>query len=267
MMNRKKWSVMIIVLFLLFVWALFVLLIYNYLFNFLTNFSEIRKYYKAYWLANAGIEIEKVKINKHLYWFEDRIISDSDTNKNNWNCKNCFFDTKLISRTMVYSNLDNIFDLNSCDDDTYFTLWTGNAIVFPLYWESVDWNNENNVENIASIEWYNNKITVYNSWGLNYEFLIWEIDKNLNKKVIKKSVNNWSIDYFVDNSFDTERFFALVNISNDKLGFCLEFQDRLPVWVYKIISNWKFMDRSVWLELKIYSKIPDFFVYNIVTNN
>ena len=119
---NKNGSVMIIVLFLLLVSVLFVLLIYNYFSNFLTNFSEVKKYYKAYWLANAGIELEKLKLNKHLYGFEDNISSGSYTNKNNWNCKNCYFEAKLISRVKFYTNLENMFESNGCDSDKYFEL-------------------------------------------------------------------------------------------------------------------------------------------------
>ncbi len=259
----KKASIMIIVLFLLFVSAIIILLISNYFFSILQMSSEVRKYYKSYRLANAWIEIEKYKLYNHYPWFEEKILSGSNTIKNNLECSSCYFQTIIRSKSLILGN-ENSLDATNCVDDIYLQLWPGQWVIIPLYWENIDSNIENSALSLGSVDTYNWNIEIYSSGFVSDTFLAAVIDKNLNKFVKQFNINNFSQLFEPTGIFDDEKYFVLVNQGAHTNYFCARFGEKIPSYFYKIYSYWKFIDRAVWLEFEYTKKIPEFFIYNVI---
>jgi len=123
MKKEYKGNILIIVLFILFLSALAGLLVTKYVKNILGYSTEIYKYYKTYYIAYGGIELEITKISNHGFGFEDTISKNSKTNSNNLNycyLAECYFESSVKNNSNIIADHKKSYELSICNkDDSY----------------------------------------------------------------------------------------------------------------------------------------------------
>lgn len=280
-MRRYKWNILLIVMFILFVTSLVWLLIVKYIQNMIDYSTEFFKYYKAYYISNAWIELSLVKINNHWFWFEDKILSWSDTiSKNFINCwsKNCKFSSQIRNLSHVISNDKKTVNINNCSLDSTFSLNKWQWVIVPLFWDKNLWEwtlSWANYVNISPSDFSNITLNLYHS--SNKYFTIWVADiNNSSRNIVEKNMswdpiglqlNSSEFNNFYDDSlmsflviWNTENYTSLQKLCvNSPLS-------KLPSNYMVVESIWNFNEKFVSIEAVKLKAIPDYLIYNIIWN-
>lgn len=276
----KKSSILIMVMFVLFISTFISILIIKYIFNILSYSSEFYKYYKAYYLAYWWVEISLVKILNHWFWFEDEINKTSNTsNKNIMYCPNndCYFETKIYWLSKVINKNPKNFEQNQCDyaNSDLYREWKW--IIIPLFYDKNlwEWTLDNiNYEKISKINWFSNIDVHIFDWNW-MRYSIWVNDENNNSKNIKlllwnsstiqNSMNNVDFNNIYDDNFNSYLLIANSESTFSNIRFCVfSNNEKLPNSIFTIKSSWKFFDRVVSLEAIKNKPLPDYLIYNIL---
>lgn len=96
--------------------------------------NTFHDYQRAFYLANAGLELELVKARNHGFGYEDEVLSGSQTISRNINCENrkCGFVASLKTKSYVTSQTEQITSNTiSCVDLGYET--DANKLISSLY--------------------------------------------------------------------------------------------------------------------------------------
>ncbi len=272
----KKANILIIVLFIMFLSSLSWLLVTKYVKNMINYSSEFLKYYKWYYLANAWIELELTKIKNHWFGFEDRIMSGSDTNQENFQyCweRSCFFESSIVSRSKIVSTDSLSWDISSCSNSIAFPLRQWRGLIVPLFYDKNIWE--------GTLFWINNKKisdSQFNNISLNFYQANWEyyslgVSDSKNKEFLGSSENfttnfsNPEFNWFYNPS--KKSFLVIANTENSKSleKVCIKSSlVELPLTKIKIKSIGKYFDRYVSIEGEKSVKLPDYLIYNIIDN-
>ena len=193
---KKKWNILVIVLFLMLSsWAL-ALLMSSYILQLVNNASELNKYIRAYYIAWWGVESELTKIKNHTFGYESSINSWSKINENfnKWVLNNYYMSGQVLSKSNVWASLD-IFWLTDCSDKTkFFELKKWQWFIIPLYFDDVNpdpnseryyWSWDENLKKIISLEDIKN-IKIISTWNtLTNQTASWAIT------LLTSGSNNW----------------------------------------------------------------------------
>lgn len=130
---------MLLVLFIMMVSSLLWLLISHYTNNLISISRLFNDYYKAYYYAYGGLELWLAQTKNHGYWFEDDLSYTSFSG-----CvvgTGCRFTMDISARQWTIS--DDITDWDDCaealDEEVYYTLSEGEALIIPLFWDNSVW--------------------------------------------------------------------------------------------------------------------------------
>lgn len=281
-MKRKyRWNILIIVLFILFLSALAGLLVTKYVKNILSYSTEIYKYYKTYYIAYGGIELEITKISNHWFGFEDTISKDSATNSNNLKycySANCYFESTIKTNSNIIADNKTSYELSACSKDENYTLKQGQWVIIPLFKDLNSWEwtlSYKNLTPISSTDFANISINFYDgNWEkvwlsvVDEDSSVWKSYQTLlTDNDTKINLNDPSFNSFYDEN--KKSFLVVANTENSlaQQKVCINSkQTKLSSNYINIESNWKFMDRIVSLQAIKQSKLPEYIIYNVINN-
>ncbi len=272
---KKKCSILIFVLFMMIVTSLFAILIAIFLKNILNRWTILYKFEKAYYLAYWGIELELTKIKYHSRWFEDKIDSWSNTNKN-WKCKNCYFSVTNKSLSKFVVNDRHILEKSytSCSDinENWFINFqkAGDGILLPLYINTdSNLNNENPLSgnDINPITNFT-PVKLFRTWqaaGVSYIFGITDWNTT---KIITWTFSQAQWNIILLNSLPTftnkKIFWGYFQKTNQNMHYCFQFSQKVPTNWNLVSSEWIYQNFQLILKWTKFSKIPEYIVYSII---
>jgi len=270
-MNFKKANIVVITLFVTILLWIMWLITTKYVMNLLSVSSENHKYYKAYYIAYGGLELELLKWKNHWYGFEDAILSGSNTVSRNFTGINYYFSSKILSRSHYITNTyKSLFDdsISCSDKKNYFSLSTWDGLMIPLFYD------KNTQE--ATISGVNYDVTDISNTVLYYS---WYIVASYNQKI---ELNNSFSDIgnvgkkfskIWDGSVSLVSEFWTINLSPstfpflviwwvEKSSICLEnFPEKLVTPYTYFVSEWSYMDRTVTVKVVKQNKWAQFSIY------
>ena len=270
-MNFKKANVIVITLFVtILVWIMW-LITTKYVMNLLKVSSENHKYYKAYYIAYGGLELELLKWKNHWYGFEDTVLSGSNTVSKNFTGVNYYFSSKILSNSNYITNTyKTLLDtsINCSDSKNWIKLATWDGLMVPLFYD------KNTQE--ATISWINYDTTDISNTVLYYS---WYIVTSYNRKIeLQWTTNdvmwawkkfskiwNWNVNINSELgslALDVNTFPFLVIWWVEKSSICLEnFPNKLVTPHTYISSEWNYMDRKVTVKVVKENKWAQFSIY------
>lgn len=262
---NNRWNMLIIVIFVMIITSLFGILTTRYVNSIIQYGSAFHNYYKAYYLANAPLQLQLLKQKNRWLGFEDKILTWSSTFSNNFDCENCFFESELLARNSIIidESEHNLFP-SDCDLDNsnHFALAGWKGTVIPLFWDQNTWEGSVNLINIKRLP---------NLGGLNIKktssdtnnYVIWIIDEKLNSSSVDdiNFVNTLSI---IDESINNYLVIANNTWNAWKSRFCINDTNNLPTTHININSLWKFQNTYVSLRAKRSIQLPEYLIYSIV---
>jgi len=271
MVLNKRWNIIIVTLFITLIVGLIGLLITKYVFNLVQISSENYKYYKAYYIADAGIELELWKMKGHGMWFDDFITWNSLTVSKNFTWVNYNFSLKNISLSdYISSNPKSLlWWTHYClDKKNWIKLWTWDGLLTPLIYDKTSWESIYSWKNMKILAWNFSDTTLYYSGDL----VLWYIS---NEK--KKTFNilwSWSVslsDKFNSDPHDSiwyptdmEKSPFIVIWSKTASSICLSntFNKLVSPYSY-VVSKWNYMNRTVVLKVVKHHKWANFSIYGL----
>ncbi len=266
MILNKRWNIIIVTLFItLIIWLIW-LLITKYVFNLVQISSENYKYYKAYYIADAGIELELWKMKGHGMWFDDNITWSSLTVSKNFTWINYDFSVKDISLShYISSNPKSLLGWEHyCDDKkNWIKLWTWGGLLTPLVYDKTSWESPYSGKNMEILPWDFHNITLYYSWDL----VLWYISNNL-KKIFPVI---WNDKISLSDKFNSIPYPTRVANSpfvviwaKEASSICLSNTNNKLVSPYSyIVSKWNYMNRTVVLKVIKHHKWANFSIYGL----
>lgn len=190
---KKKWSILIITMFILIITSMIGILIVSYVKSMIAFTNKFHDYQSAFYMANAGLELQLIKKNNHWFGFESSMSSWSATIKNNFDCsanpwRDCRSTAKISTKSYTLWQRENITnDVTKCSDLLWY-MTDENKIISSLYLfedsqTDIDkeWNLTRNGQ-FRSIQNRNINIKIY--WIGNYKLALqssnssWEIWNN-----------------------------------------------------------------------------------------
>lgn len=106
-------------------------LIVSYIQGMIVSTNTFHDYTQAYYIANAGLETTLAKQVAHGRWYEDHIMSGSNTVRSNLSCSpRCFFDSRLVSTANIVGRADAT---GSCTREQSLTLGRGESLIQLLF--------------------------------------------------------------------------------------------------------------------------------------
>jgi len=264
-MNFKKANIVIITLFIIILTAIIGLITTKYVLNLLKVSSENFKYYKAYYIAYGWLELELLKTKNHWYWFEDKILSTSDTVKKNFTWKNYYFKANIYSLTKHITNTEKSLvndSINCSNKKNWVTLATWDGLMTPLFYDKNNQEATISGKNYDTLNIANAKL--YYSWDivLNYNEEASSDDLQVGKQVRKLGDGNLDIYSSIWNpSLDVDKKPFIVVWWNTKSQICISnTSDLVSPYTY-VVSEWSFMDRKVSVKMVKYNKWAQFSIY------
>ncbi len=268
MILNKKWNIIIVTLFItLIIWLIW-LLITKYVFNLVQISSENYKYYKAYYIAYAGIELELWKMKGHGMWFDDEITWNSQTIRKNFTWVNYNFSVKNISLShYISSNPKSLLWWNNycADKKNWVKLWTWDGLLTPLVYDKASWEALYSGKNMQILHWDFTNTKLYYSWDI----VLWYISNT--KKKIFNIPWNWNIS--LNDKFSVAWITYPTDVTNSPFvviwakeasSICMENTSNKLVSPYSyVVSKWNFMDRTVVLKVIKHHKWANFSIYGL----
>ena len=267
MILNKKWNIIIVTLFItLIIWLIW-LLITKYVFNLVQISSENYKYYKAYYIAYAGIELELWKMKGHGMWFDDKITWNSQTIRKNFTWVNYNFSVKNISLShYISSNPKSLLWWNNycADKKNWVKLWTWDGLLTPLVYDKTSWEAPYSGKNMYVLPLNFSDTKLYYSWDI----VLWYISNT--KKTIKalalweNTDNLQNLFWFNNPNLDIDESPFIVIWAKEASSICMENTSNKLVSPYSyVVSKWNFMDRTVVLKVIKHHKWANFSIYGL----
>ncbi len=269
-MKFQKANIIIITLFItLIIWLMW-LLVTKYIYQLVNISAENLKYYKAYYIWYAWVELELFKLKHHWLWFEDSINWNSNTILKNWTGLNYYFSSKIVSlsKNITSNPLSLLFSWVNCSNkDNWIKLKTWDAILLPLFYDLNSWE--------GYLSWNNYKLLPVNfsSITLNYK---WNFVISLQTKKESENIKSW-VWWEWDKSFSDilwilnywwseldEPYIVIWALENS--SFCISSYSKLVNIFTYIQSRWSYMDRKVLLNIAKKNKWANFTVYWLYWN-
>lgn len=98
--------------------------------------NTFHDFQQAFYLGNAGLELELVKIRNHGFWYEDKVALDSDTVKKNFGqfCgRDCGFHSELRVKSYVAGQKEQISENTTVCTDSLWYQTDGNKLISSLF--------------------------------------------------------------------------------------------------------------------------------------
>ena len=268
MINFRKWNIIVVTLFITLIVWLIGLLVTKYIYQLSDISSENFKYYKAYYIWYAGVELELLKLKNHWLGFEDKVLKTSQTVLRNFTGNNYYFSSEIKSLSKQIANTPLVFIFtwkDFCDNKkNWIKLKTWDAMLFPLFYDKnlseapISWKNYT----LLNLDFSN--VTLYYSWNLlvslqskvkNYKKnVFWSSEIDLQSLLWVSSVNNLVEDWASD-----EPYLIVWALSNS--SFCIKSNQKMVNFYSDILSWGSYMNRKVLLNVPKKNKWANFTIY------
>ena len=266
--NLKRANIIVVTLFITLVVGLIWLLVTKYIYNLVKVSAENYKYYKAYYVWYAGVELELLKLKNHGLGFEDKISPNSQTVVKNFSGDNYYFSGQILSLTknVTANPLSLLFDNVNCSDKkNWISLNTWDAILLPLFYDENIWEAKLSGQNYKLLSVDFSGITLNYNWRFVVALQSKNSDENVKSQVSgegDKLLNNilW-ITSFGGNVEDEP---YLIVWALEKWSFCIHSDWWKLVDIYSYVQSWgSYQDRKVLLNVAKKNKWANFTVYGI----
>jgi len=138
----KKGNISILVIFVLLASGVIGVLTMHFVGQMLSYRGAVQSYYQSYYLARAWLELSLTQAQTRGVGFEYQVQSGDAIVKNNFWCwPECDFETEIFAQSAYYHN--NAWEGTWCNTGNAFLLSGGQALVIPLYGDSLQ--SQNNV--------------------------------------------------------------------------------------------------------------------------
>lgn len=167
---NPQWSILIVTLFLLIITWLIGIIVMVYIRSMLAFTNTFHDYQQAFYIANAGLELQLVKARNHGFGYEDTVKMDSVTvtkNIGDMCLKECAFGSDLKTKSYVLGQAQHISsNTTTCIQDIWYTTDSDKIIssLFLFQDTTTDPENEGDLvstKKLTSINNTNIKIFVY----------------------------------------------------------------------------------------------------------
>lgn len=252
------------------------LIVMIYIRSMLAFTNTFHDYQQAFYLANAGLELQLVKAKNHGFGFEDRQWSGSTTVSKNLNCiaDTCYFASDLKTHSTVVGQKEQISsNIIACTDNVGY-ITDGNKLISSLFLFRDDQSNPDTEGKLVSSKIYE-PLTSYeyislNAYGLNtyqvalqatnedgepsqYDKII-EVNKQETVRLIDYS------DFFTKALGDPAIQQIRVKVINDlkysgTVCFSYQWNNKLPGFHQVINAVWAYHNTQVRLQA-IQTNIP-----------
>lgn len=295
--SNLKWNISILIIFVLLISGLIGVLTMNFIKDMLGYTNDIYSYNKAYYQANAGMELALTEIDNAGIWFSNSIDLGDEIFSDNFDCIDCELEMNLEWKTQYLS--DKFWLGNECGDDNKFVLLSGGSVVIPLFTQLEPWNHAdilpNNPIDPDVILEYDKDILNYTD---NFNFESEDFSKDFNIWLFVLSGNDIQTDLIyikslqwrgdmIKNYFDAYKdyyvgewvlenedyfmYLIISNVENDEVSFCVNMDlvasphwnwsiIELPTMNYFVNSLARYGDKTVWLQAIYRQPIPDFLI-------
>lgn len=250
--TTKSSNIMILVLFIMFIVAVFGLLVSQYITNLISISWLFQQYYKGYYYAYGGLELGLTLVKNHGFGYEESISYSSFRH-----CAraNCSFDLIIKSRNKTLINYTT--EPANCTTDpvegvefdkTYFQVPAWDALIIPLFRDQTTWfsynaNDSNSFSIIQynSTSWSNNDMiddfqpTIYNLWSSTGSYIIRVIDEDTQNYNVTLERQASQTGYAIaaplsgyEGSVDNKNYLIIANATGATLDFCVQFNPTNP---------------------------------------
>ena len=242
---------------------------------------ETHKYYKAYYLSYAWVELEMLKMKNRGIWFSDEVIKTSDTVTKNFENDRKSFDVKLISKgNSINDNPYSLIWKSDCNNqEDFINLKPWEWVLIWLFYDKWDipwslsestysWDNYDLISDYTNISIYWSGKTFFGIQDKNNQNVV-TTEKTLNiwDQLNGKNLLWWIFPILGSYPVEQRPFLVIANIDNNISNkYCIESTNVSSQIVanYSIIqSRWQYRDRTVQLKVIKAHKWANFVMYNI----
>ncbi len=281
---KKSGNVSVTVIMIMIVSSFLGLLTMQYVQNLLKVNSSYYQYYRAYYLAKWAADLALLKIQTQPIWFQDSVLSGSETVKNNVDCISgrCFFEYQIFATQPILS--DEILDFSqSCTTAKKISLQPWESEIIPLFGPTGSTGQElslmtpyqiglsvtlsqSNVQAIFSGAESLGIWLVLNSSGWladfyqqhpsfeSFQVVSWFDISNQATNLIKTYLS-----YLNPDLLNQDNYLVISNFSSTSaLDFCLQTDVSLPTRNVVIQSKWYFFGKEINLTAVRKITIPSF---------
>jgi len=294
--DSLKWNISILIIFVLLISGVIGILTMNFIKDMLWYTGDFYNYNKAYYYANAGMELALTEIDNSGIWFSNSVWSGDDIFVNNFECVGCDFSLDIEWKTQYLS--DKFWLSDECGHDNSFVLQSGWSLVLPLFTQ-IEVSGNAGLFELDEIE-YNRELLKYidefefinNSEFWSQRFNVWlfvlsgsSIKRDLlfiesldgDKNMISKYFDDY-IDHYTQSVFNELihnqnylMYLIISNINEDVAYFCVHMEDvftphghsnivQLPTANFFVNSFGRIWEKSVWLQAIYRQPVPSFLV-------
>lgn len=272
-MKKPSASILIVTLFLLIITGLIGVIVMAYIRSMLAFTNRFHDYQKAFYLANAGLELQLVKAKYHGFGYEDELGSGSKTVTENIACASakCVFSCDLKTKSYVTSQTEQVTSNTiSCVDLGYYTDTT--KLISSLYlfedaanksnqqeWtlvsdkELIKIANTNIVIRIEGISSYRLALQASNPEGEASDF-----DKIVDLNATTVDLLDYQADFFTQIPDDHQVKVKIINDLKQDGTVCFEVKpwgERVP-WFHQVVTSIGYFNNTVVRLQAIQTNIP-----------
>ncbi len=256
-MQKPKWSILIITLFLLIITGLIGLIVMIYIKSMLAFTNTFHDYQQAFYLANAGLELQLVKAKNHGFGFEDAQWSGSTTVTKNLNCiaDTCYFASDLKTHSAIVGQKEQITsDIIECNENVGY-ITNSNKLISSLFFFKDDQSNAESEWKLISSKTYKT-LTSYeyitlHTYGLKtYKIALQATNKEWEPSQYDKiiEINSQDTirlidysDFFTKALWDPEIQQIRIKVINDlkyEGSVCFSYQGNVKLpWFHEVIDS------------------------------
>jgi len=263
----KKANIIVVTLFITLIVWLIGLLVTKYIYQLVRVSSENHKYYKAYYIAYAGIETELLKMKNHGLWFEDEILSGSESVTKNFTGLNCYFSSHIfsLSKNVTNNPLRLIFSNIACSkQENWISLKTWDAILLPWFYDKNNWEWKLSGTNYKWLNVGFSDITLHYKWDFVVSLQVKNPENSIKKQVSSATTDSNGLDTILwvtsfNGSVTDEPYLVIWALEN--WSFCISSNSKI-VNIYSYVQSWgSYQNRKVLLNVAKKHKWANFTVY------
>lgn len=263
--NYPRGNIILMVLFILVTSSAFALLMMQYTRTMFDQTMTTASYNRAYYLANAGLEVGLADSLGRVWYQKDFADSDGVLD-----CPDniCTVKWSIVARGTFHDNQGNK-DTTECTKDNAFSLEKWDSLAFPLFWEDELWNTNNPIWSQTSFI-----IKAISSWPSHAGSVIKDEyhDSEGNKitdypaKVIE--IEDWSFklnqisiktrSWNKKPSWKQWEYLVLINKEHDIANFCVQSDNDIPRAILRVDGQGQFHDYNISLSATKKVSLPGF---------
>ncbi len=235
--------------------------------------NTFHDYQRAFYLANAGLELQLVKARNHGFGYEDEILSGSKTIANNIECetRRCGFVASLKTKSYVTSQTEEITsNVISCSTIGYTT--NSNKLISSLYLFEDEKNRDDQdegelVSDRKLIKIKNTNIVIRIQWLSSYRLALQasdaeggvsNFDKIVDLSTDSVDLIDYQADFFTQIPDDHQVRVKIINDLKQEGTVCFEVKpwwEKIP-WFHQLINSIGYFNNTTVRLQAVQTNIP-----------